>query len=189
MLRVTVSRAPNVATAVALVSNNPAAASVPPQVNIAAGALFADFPVTANAVGQATITASLNGGSATSLVTVAPAELVTLTLSPQQPTNYVGEAVPFTATGIMTDGTSEDFTSRVRGPLARHRRCNDRVNRRRDAARAEGTTTIRRRSPSTRSQTGQPVTVTQSTVLTVKVPTALVLSAPTTTLEVARASP
>jgi len=95
VLRVTVSRAPNVPTAVTLVSSDAGVASLPPQVNIPAGALYADFPVTANAVGQATITAMLNNGLATSVVTVAPAELVTLTLSPQTPTNYVGEAVPF----------------------------------------------------------------------------------------------
>lgn len=49
------SRAPNVATAVALASSNPGIASVPPEANIPAGALFADFPVVANSEGQATI--------------------------------------------------------------------------------------------------------------------------------------
>ena len=113
VLRVTVSRAPNMATAVALSSTNPSIASMPAEVNIAAGELFADFPVVANAEGQVTITATLNGGSATASITIAPAELVTLTLSPQAPTNYVGEVVPFSATGTMTDGTTQDFTTRV----------------------------------------------------------------------------
>ncbi|HKC53687.1 MAG TPA: hypothetical protein VKC33_03480, partial [Burkholderiales bacterium] len=74
-LRVTVSRAPSAATTVTLVSSDPSIASVPPSVNIPAGGLFADFPVASNAVGQATITASLNGGSATATVTVTAAEL------------------------------------------------------------------------------------------------------------------
>jgi len=181
VLRVTLSRAPNIATAVMLVSSDPSTASVPPQVNVAAGALFAEFPVAANAVGQATVTASLNGGSASSAVTVAPAELVTLTLSPQQPTNYVGEPVPFTATGTMTDGTTEDFTTRVAwtsssaavatiaatGVATPH---------------AEGQTTIAASFSFTAVENGASVTVAQSTVLTVKVPTPLVLSAPTLTL-------
>jgi len=187
VLRVTVSRAPNVATAVALSSSDPGVASLPPQVNIPAGALYADFPVTANAVGQATIMAMLNNGLATSLVTVAPAELVTLTVSPQTPTNYVGEAVPFTATGTMTDGTTEDFTSRVTwsssdtgvatisaagvaNPLA------------------AGQTTIKAEYAFTAVQTNQPVTVRQSTVLTVKTPTPLLLSAPSTTLQVSQSA-
>ncbi len=46
-------------------------------------------------------------------VTVAQAELVTLTLSPQAPTNYIGESVPFTASDTMTDGTTVKFTSLV----------------------------------------------------------------------------
>ena len=43
VLRVAVSRAPSAATPVALLSSDPAVASVPPQVNIPAGALFAVF--------------------------------------------------------------------------------------------------------------------------------------------------
>src|SRR5207244_13136947 len=111
-LRVTVSRSPNVATAVTLSSSDMSVASVPQSVNIAAGALFADFPVASNAVGQATITASLNGGSATSTVTITAAELTALTLSPQTPTIYTGETQQFTVTVTTTDGTSQDFTAR-----------------------------------------------------------------------------
>jgi len=180
-LRVTVSRAPNVATPVALVSSDPAFASVPPQVNIPAGALFADFPVMANAPGQATITASLNGGSASSVVTVGPAELANLTLAPQAPTRYVGETVAFSASGLMTDGTTEDFTSRVTwsssspavatisaGGVA--------------SALAAGQTTIRASYTFTAIQTGQATTVEQTTTLTVNSLVRLALSAPATTL-------
>lgn len=186
LLRVTLSRAPSVATAVALVSSSPSIASVPPQVNVPAGALFADFPVTSNSVGQATITASLNGGSAASVVTVAPAELVTLTLSPQAPTNYVGESVPFTATGTMTDGTTEDFTARVVWTSSNATVATI-ASTGIASALAQGQTTIAAAYAFTAVQSGQPVTITQSTTLTVKTPTALALSAPSTSLQIGQA--
>ena len=183
ILRVTLSRAPNADTAVMLASNNPGVASVPPEVNVPAGALFAEFPVTANAVGEATISATLNGVTQTSTVHVAAAELVMLTLSPQVPTNYIGEAVPFTATGTMTDGTTEDFTPRVNWTSSNA-----------DVAtigatgiatlHAVGQTTIGASFTFTAVQTAQPVTISTSTVLTSKMPTPLTLSAPVTTLQV-----
>jgi RHS repeat-associated protein len=181
VLRVTVSRAPNIATAVALTSSNPSFASVPPEANIAAGALFADFPVLSNAVGQATITATLNGGSATASVTIAPAELVTLTLSPQTPTNYVGETVPFTATGTMTDGTTQDFTTRVTWTSSAASIATIAST---GVARvlAAGQTTIGASFTFTAAQTGQPVTIAPTTVLTARHPVALMLTAPTTSL-------
>jgi RHS repeat-associated protein len=183
VLRVTVSRAPNAASAVALLSSDQAVASVPPQVNIPAGALFADFPVTSNSVGQATISATLNGGSASSIVTVAPAELVMLTLSPQTPTNYVGESVPFTATGTMTDGTTEDFTTRVSWSSS-----NTAVATIAATGVAsvleQGQTAIEASFSFIAVQTGLPATVSQNTVLTAKIPTPLVLAAPTTSLQV-----
>lgn len=171
-LRVVVSRAPNAVTPVALVSSDPAIASVPPQVNIPAGALFADFPVMPNAVGQAIITAGLNGGSASSTVTVSAAELVSLTLAPQAPVRFVGQAVGFTATGTMTDGTSEDFTARVTWSSS-----NPAVATINAAGLASalgaGETTIRASFTFTQVQTGQSVTVEQSTLLTVQVDLAI----------------
>lgn len=167
-LRVIVSRAPNAVTPVALVSSDPSIASVPPQVNIPAGALSADFPVMPNAAGQAIVTATLNGGSASSTVAVAAAELVSLTLTPQAPTRFVGEAVGFTATGTMTDGTSEDFTSRVTWSSS-----NPAVATISAAglasALAAGQTTIRASFTFTAAQSGLPVTVEQSTLLTVQI--------------------
>jgi len=182
-LRVTVSRAPNVATAVTLSSSDQAIASVPPSVNIAAGALFADFPVASNAVGQATITASLNGGSATSTVTITAAELTALTLSPQTPTIYAGETQQFTATGTMTDGTSQDFTTRV--TWTSFSTAVATINAAGLAsALAAGTSTIGASFSFVASATGQNVTVSASTTLTVKQLVALVLTSPTTTLTV-----
>jgi RHS repeat-associated protein len=160
---------------------------VPPQVTIPAGALFADVPVMANAVGSATITASLNGGSASSTVSVAPAELVSLALAPQTPTRDVGEAVPFTATGTMTDGTSEDFTSRATwtssSPAVATINATGVAS-----ALAAGQTTIRASFSFTAVQTGQPVTINSSTTLAVRQAVALVLTATTTNLQVAQSA-
>jgi len=187
VMRVTVSRAPNVATAVALASSNPSIASVPPEVNIPAGALYAEFPVASNAEGQATITASLNGGSATSSVSVAAAELVTLTLSPNPASAYIGESVPFSATGTMTDGTTQDFTTRVTWTSS-----NEAVATIASSgvasALAEGQTTITASFTFSAVQTGQPVTVTRQSVLTVKQPVGLVLSAPAQTLQIGQST-
>ena len=178
-LRVTVSNAPIQATAVALTSNAQAIASVPATVNIAAGALFADFPVAANSVGTATITASLGEGSATASVTVTPAELATITLSPQTPTVYVIERVQFNASGTFTDGSSRILTTGLSwtssnisvatvGTTGFVRTV------------SAGSTTISARSTFISAIDGSIQTVTGSTVLTVKEPVALVLAAPAT---------
>src|SRR6266853_1154722 len=180
-LRVTVSRAPSAATTVTLVSSDPSIASVPPSVNIPAGGLFADFPVASNAVGQATITASLNGGSATATVTVTAAELTALTLSPQTPTIYTGETQQFTASGTMTDGTSQDFTARVTWTSSNTSVAT--INAAGLAsALAAGSSTIGASFSFVASATGQNVTISTSTALAVRQPVALVLTAPTTTL-------
>ncbi len=112
-LTVKASRAPSELTTVSLSSSAPGVASVPQVVNILPGTTSADFPVASNGEGQATITASLNEGSASATVTITPAELAALALSPQTPTLYIGQTVPFTATGTLTDGSTQDFTTRV----------------------------------------------------------------------------
>ncbi|HZR68835.1 MAG TPA: RHS repeat-associated core domain-containing protein [Burkholderiales bacterium] len=180
-LRVTVTRAPSVATAVTLSSSAPAIASVPPTVNIPAGALLADFPVASNDVGQATITASLNGGSATATVTITPAELVTLTLSPQAPAVYVGDTEQFSATGTMTDGTSQDFAARATWSSSDPGIAT--INATGLATPlAAGTTVIAASYTFVAAATGQSTTITSSTQLTAKQPVPLVLTAPATTL-------
>lgn len=110
-LRVILSRAPTDTTLVALTSSATTVAQVPASVTVPSGALTADFPVNTVGEGTATITASLNGGSATATVTVTPAELVLLTLSPQDPTLFVGESQPMTATGTLTDGSTQNLTT------------------------------------------------------------------------------
>ena len=166
VLRVTVSRAPNEPTAVSLVSSNPAAASVPPTVNIPAGALFADFPVASNAQGVATITASLNGGSATATVTIAAAELTSLVVAPQAATAFSGEQRAFTATGTLTDGTSEDFTTRVAWTSSNTSVATIAASGVASALNA-GQTTIQASFTFTAAQTGQPATITATSLLTV----------------------
>jgi PKD repeat protein len=180
-LRVTVSHAPSDPTVVALTSSAQAIASVPSTVNIPAGALFADFPVAANSEGQATITARLNGGIATASVTVTPAELATLTLSPQTPIAYTYETVAFTATGTMTDGTSQDFTNLVSWTSSYDAVATI------DAtgiasALAAGTTTIAASFSFVTAIDGTSRTLSTSTTLVVKEPVALALTATATAL-------
>ncbi len=183
VLRVTVSRAPNVATTVTLASGNPSFASVPATVNVAAGALFAEFPVAANSPGQATITASLNGGAARAAVTITPEELAALALSPAPASAFVGESVQFTATGTMTDGTTRDFTTSVVWSSRSDNVVVASINGSGVAsALAAGTATIEASFGFTAAATGQAVTISARTTLTVKQPVALVLTAPTTTL-------
>ncbi|THJ19787.1 MAG: hypothetical protein CAF44_014165 [Nitrospira sp. CG24D] len=111
VLRVTLNRVPTDTTLVTLTSSATTAAQVPASVTVPAGALTADFPVNTVGEGTATITASLNGGSATATVTVTPAELVLLTLSPQNLTLFLGESQAMTATGTLTDGTTQNLTT------------------------------------------------------------------------------
>jgi RHS repeat-associated protein len=193
-LRVNVSRAPNTATAVTLITSNLAAVSVPPTVNIAAGALFAELPVSANAIGQATITASLNGGTASSSVTVTPAEVTALTLSPQTPTAYTGQNIPFTATAAMTDGTNQNFTGEVTWASSDSTTASivnlpNAPNNGVATTIANGPTTISASYTFTAAQSGQSTTVTANTVLTVKAPVGLALSAANNALQPGQSTP
>ncbi len=113
-LRVALDRAPTDVAVVTLTSSTTTVAQVPATVTVAAGQLTADFPINTVGEGTATITASLNGGSATATVNVTPAELVLLTLSPQDLTLFVGETQQMTATATLTDGTTQDLTSDTR---------------------------------------------------------------------------
>ena len=110
-LRVTLDRAPTDITVVTLTSSATAVAQVPASVTVAAGTLTADFPVNTVGEGTATITATLNGGSVTATVNVTAAELVLLTLSPQNPTLFIGETQQMTATGTLTDGSTQNLTT------------------------------------------------------------------------------
>ncbi len=176
-LTVKVSRAPSELTTVSLSSSAPGVASVPQAVNILPGTTSADFPVASNGEGQATIRASLNEGSASATVTITPAELAALALSPQTPTLYIGQTVPVTATGTLTDGSTQDFTTRVfwsSSPSATATVDANGVA----SALAAGTATITASFAFIPSASTQSVTVTGGTLLTVKQPVALALTGP-----------
>src|SRR5262249_18994446 len=140
-----------------------------------------EFPVMANSVGPATITAMLNGALTSSAITVAPAELVVLAITPQAPIRYVGESASFTATGTMTDGTTQDFTTRATWTSSNPAVATIATT---GIASAQGVgqTTIGASFSFAGVQTGEQVTVTTSTVLIVKAPSPLVLATPTTNL-------
>jgi 6-phosphogluconolactonase (cycloisomerase 2 family)/urocanate hydratase len=68
---------------------------------------------TGSAVGTTTIGASLNGVSTSTGFTVTPATLVSIGVTPTQPSIPNGTSEQFTATGTYTDGTTQNLTSAV----------------------------------------------------------------------------
>ena len=110
-LTVKLDRVPTQPQSVSLVSSDATVASVPANVTVAAGSAEAVFAVLAAQTGVAQISASLNGGTASASVTVTPAEVVTIALSPIDHTAYIGDRVPFTALGTFTDATTRDITA------------------------------------------------------------------------------
>ena len=113
VLRVTVNRVPLDPTIVNLSNSGTSLVTVPPTVTVPAGALFADFPVTTQNEGTATITASLNSTSATTQVVVVAPEVDAITVTPSTPTVFATELVQFTATATMTDGATQPLTSNL----------------------------------------------------------------------------
>lgn len=61
--------------------------------------------------GTATLTASALGISGSATLTITAPTLVSIQLSPQSPTIPVGATQQFTATGVYTDGSTQDLTS------------------------------------------------------------------------------
>ena len=61
--------------------------------------------------GTATVTASAMGVSGSATLTITAPTLVSIQLSPQSPTIPVGATQQFTATGVYTDGSTQDLTS------------------------------------------------------------------------------
>jgi len=61
--------------------------------------------------GTATVTASAPGVSASATLTITTPTLVSIQLSPQSPTIPLGATQQFTATGVYTDGSTQDLTS------------------------------------------------------------------------------
>lgn len=69
--------------------------------------------ITAVGVGTSTITATYNGESMTLVVTVTAATLVSIAVTPANPSTPLGETNQFTATGTYTDATTQDLSSVV----------------------------------------------------------------------------
>ncbi len=182
-LRVTISRGPTSPVAVALSSSDDAVASVPPTVTVPAGGLFADFAVASLEIGEATIVASLNGQSASARVTVDASEPLGFTVLPANPTAFVGDTVNFSASAAMTDGSTEDFTSLVTWSSSVPSVASiesDGVA----TALSAGETTISASYTFTPIATGQPITLSASTLLRVQQRETLLLNAPNTELTV-----
>ncbi len=68
---------------------------------------------TALLTGTSTITATDNGVLGTTTLTVTPAALVSIALTPDEPSLAMGLTEQFSATGTYTDGTTQDLTSSV----------------------------------------------------------------------------
>ena len=69
--------------------------------------------VTGLGVGSPTITATLNGIQGSTTVTVLPAALTSITVTPANPSTAKGLKVQLTATGTYTDGSTQNLTSQV----------------------------------------------------------------------------
>lgn len=101
-------------TTVASVGNNPDSS----QVNAFQSAMATpsiDNPghAYAKAVGKATITATAGGTSASTTLTVTPATLASISITPTNPSIAKGTAQQFTATGTFSDNTTQDMTATV----------------------------------------------------------------------------
>jgi RHS repeat-associated protein len=85
-------------TVVALSSSAGSIAAVPATVTVPAGQVSASFNVVANTAGQADITATLNGTSASSHITVTPALPTVVSLTPPASQLTLGATSPLTVT-------------------------------------------------------------------------------------------
>jgi len=68
---------------------------------------------TAVSAGTATITAALGGIQGTFTLTVNPATVQSITVTPATPSSAVGSTQQFTATGTLSDSTTQDLTAAV----------------------------------------------------------------------------
>ena len=64
-------------------------------------------------MGSATITASFSGRSGSTTLAVSDAALVSIEVTPTNPSIALGTSSQFVATGIFTDGTAQDLTEQV----------------------------------------------------------------------------
>ena len=69
--------------------------------------------ITTNQVGTSVVTASINGKSSSITITVTKAELVSISVTPANPTIAKGLTQQFKAVGFYTDNTSQEITQTV----------------------------------------------------------------------------
>jgi len=81
--------------------------------NASVASIDANGLATGLQAGTSTISASQNGITANTLLTVNPASLISLDIAPQNPSIDVGQTQQFTATGTFSDGSTADLTSSV----------------------------------------------------------------------------
>jgi len=113
LLLVTVGRAPTDPTVVTLSNATPNLITIPATVTVQAGQLTAEVPISTQNEGTASLTASLNGSTASTQVIVTAPEVDALTLSPLAPSLFAGEAIGFVPTAILTDGATQPLTTGV----------------------------------------------------------------------------
>lgn len=147
MAKLTDGTIQNVSGSVSWSSSQPAVATV-------AGGLVKGI-----AAGSAVITASSGSSSSSTTVNVTNASVVSLTVTPNNPTFPTGVVRPFVATGTFSDQTTQDIT--LSATWTSSNTAVARVQSGSAATLAEGTTTI----------TASFGTATASTVLTVTAPT------------------
>jgi RHS repeat-associated protein len=177
-LVVKLDRVPNAPQTVALASSAPSIASVPASVTVPAGGDEAVFAVTAAEEGTAAISASLNGASAQASLTVTPAEVVAIALSPIDHTAYIGDRVPYSANATYTDASQRDLTNEAQWSSGNETVATVDASGHADAI-AVGSTQI---AAAALNGAGQ-VSASQATSLTVLTPPALSLAVAKTTLK------
>jgi hypothetical protein len=69
--------------------------------------------ITGEGVGSAIITASLNGIQGSTTITVSAATLMSITVTPANPSIAKGTTQQLTATGIFSDSSTQNLTSQV----------------------------------------------------------------------------
>jgi uncharacterized protein YjdB len=112
VLTLTVEPTQPEATIIPLTSSDPTSVEVPISVTVPAGARAADVPFLTRGVGTAILTVGpLNGTSQQLTITVTPAELVALVLTPPAPTIAKGQTQEYHAIGTYTDGTAVDLSA------------------------------------------------------------------------------
>ena len=82
-----------------------------PEIAVVSNAAGKQGLITGTLVGSATIAAMQAGVSGSTTVTVTPATLTSIVVTPANASIALGTTVPLTATGTFSDGTTQDFTA------------------------------------------------------------------------------